>query len=216
MANRHTAHTIYRNAAGKRVPGTTTISGVLDKSRYLVPWANKLGQEGIDSEKYVDEKARAGTLAHAMCLAELGGEPPVLADYTTHEISQAENSYLKFLDWMKRHRIGTMMVERPLVSEVHQFGGTIDLLCVLDDVTTLLDIKTSKAIYDEHWIQVAGYGLILTELGYDIGEARILQIGRDETEGFSEEARPSLTTEAEIFIHCRAIYELQKKARKER
>jgi hypothetical protein len=44
------AHTIYKTAEGVRVPGATTITGLLNKP-YLVPWANKLGLEGI--EQYI-------------------------------------------------------------------------------------------------------------------------------------------------------------------
>lgn len=211
---RFKAHTIYKNAAGKRVPGTTTISGVLDKSRFLVPWANNLGLQGIDSSKYVDEKARAGTLAHAMCINHLLKEAAPQEDYTKHEIDQAENSFLKFLPWTDRHKIEVILAEKPLVSEEHQYGGTMDIYGFLDGEPTLIDLKTSKAIYPEHWIQVAGYSIILEELGYPLNECRILQIGRDESEGFREEIRSDLTAEREIFLHCRKIYELQKQVNK--
>lgn len=213
--NRHAAHTIYKNAVGKRVPGTTSISGVLDKSRFLVPWANRLGLEGIDSSKYVDEKARAGTLAHEMILADFAGNPPPdLAAFTQYEIDQAENSFLKALEWKKRHTIVPVLSEAPLVSEVYQFGGKIDLYCGLDDVPTLLDLKTSKAIYDEHWIQVGGgYNILLIEHGHVVIKTTILQVGRDENEGFSEESRTDLEDEKRVFIHCRAIYDLMKTVR---
>jgi len=215
----HRAHTIYKNAAGKRVPGTTTISGLLDKSRFLVPWANKLGLQGIDSSSYVDEKAKSGTLAHAMAAAELakamGNEPEAinLADYTGHEIDAAENSFLKWLGWWKAHKIVPVLAEACLVSEAHQYGGQIDCYASIDGRLALIDNKTSKAIYPEHWIQVAGYALILEELGYQVDEVRILQIGRDESEGFHEEVKTDLSIQKSIFLHCREIYNLQSKLR---
>lgn len=215
----HRAHTIYKNAAGKRVPGTTTISGQLDKSRFLVPWANKLGLQGIDSSSYVDEKAKSGTLAHDMAAHELMLSmgtplPPInLADYTGHEIDAAENSFIKWLGWKKAHNIVPILVEACLVSEVYQYGGQIDCYAMIDGRPALIDNKTSKAIYPEHWIQVAGYAIILEELGYQVDEVRILQIGRDESEGFHEEVKTDLSIQKSIFISLREIYNLQSKLR---
>lgn len=210
----HKAHTIYRNAAGKRVPGTTTISGILDKSRFLVPWANQLGLQGIDCSSYVDEKAKSGTLAHAMISAELaGGEPIDFSAYTKYEIDAAENSFIKWLDWKKTHDIEPILVEACLVSEEYQYGGQIDCYAKIDGRLALIDNKTSKAIYPEHWLQVAGYSIILEELGYQVDEVRILQIGRDESEGFHEEVKTDLSIQKKIFLLCREIYEYQRQLR---
>jgi predicted RecB family nuclease len=146
-----------------------------------------------------------------MANAELGGDQPDLSAFTKYEIDQAENSFLKWLDWRKSHEIEPIMSEAILVSETYQFGGQIDCYCRIDGKLALIDNKTSKAIYSEHWLQVAGYGIILRECGYPVEETHILQIGRDETEGFHEEIRRNLSTETEIFLLCRQIYELQKK-----
>lgn len=210
-------HTPYYNKAGKRVPGTTTISGILDKSRFLVPWANKLGLQGIDSRKCVDEKANAGTCAHLMILCHVEHREQDLRSFTQFEIDQAENSFLKYLDWEKRHAVEAIASEKQIVSEEYQFGGTIDSYCKVDGRLTLLDFKTCKAIYDEHWLQVGGgYGILLEEAGLPYEEVRILQVGRDATEGFSEQYRPyaDLAPEREIFKLCRKIYELQKQTRR--
>lgn len=222
MSNsRFAQHKPYFNKDGKRVPGTTTISGILDKSRFLVPWANKLGLQGIESSKYVDEKAKAGTYAHALILHHLKNEaaPPDPKEFTGHEIEQAENSFLKYLEWEKRHVVEALLCEEPFVSEEHQFGGTIDFYGLVDHRLTLLDFKTSKDIYEEHWLQVGGgYGILLQENERPFEEVRILQIGRDETEGFNEQYRASddmtILAARDIFILCRKIYELQKNLRK--
>lgn len=72
IAARAKPHTIYRTADGKRVPGVTTVLGIMNKPA-LVKWANTLGLQGIDSSAYVDETARVGTLAHEMIQEYLGG-----------------------------------------------------------------------------------------------------------------------------------------------
>ena len=72
IAKRAKAHTIYKLANGKRVPGVTTVLGIINKPA-LVKWANNLGLQGIDSTTYVDGTAKIGTLAHEMIQEYLGG-----------------------------------------------------------------------------------------------------------------------------------------------
>ena len=55
----------YRLLDKSIVPGVTTILNVLSKPA-LVPWANKLGLQGIEVGKYVDALGEIGTLAHLM------------------------------------------------------------------------------------------------------------------------------------------------------
>ena len=97
-------HTVYKNKDGKRLPGVTTILGVMNKPA-LVKWANNLGLQGIDSSKYVDTLAGVGTLTHAMIHHDLGGEIPEFDSYSKDDISLAENSFLKYLDWKEANWI---------------------------------------------------------------------------------------------------------------
>ena len=57
------AHIRYVNAMGKRLPGVTTVIGVLNKP-LLVPWANNLGLQGINVRDYVNDKADILSLIH--------------------------------------------------------------------------------------------------------------------------------------------------------
>jgi len=203
------AHTIYKTADGRRVPGTTTILSVLAKPA-LVSWANKLGLEGIDSTKYVDTAARIGTLAHYLVQCDLTEETPDTSEYGKLEIDQAENSLLSYYEWKKSRSIKALENELPLVSEKYGYGGTIDCYCLMDGDYWFLDFKTGKAIYPEMLIQLAAYRNLLIENGFDVKKARILRIGRDETEGFEERSISDFETYWQIFEHCLAIYNLQK------
>ena len=80
---RDSGHQVYKTADGTRVPGVTTICGVMDKPA-LVKWANNLGLQGTDSTKYVDALAASGTLAHYWAEEVLIGREPdqaVLDEY---------------------------------------------------------------------------------------------------------------------------------------
>ena len=213
MIKKAKSHTIYKLADGTRVPGVTTFLRVLDKPA-LVKWANNLGLEGIDSNKYVDNLAEVGTLAHTMIMAYLKVEEVDTSDYSQTQIDLAENSFISYLEWAKPHKIEPILVEEPLVSEVYRFGGTPDLIAVVDGVNTLIDFKTSKALYPEHQIQVAAYWSLALEHSYEVSEVLILRIGRDADEGFEIRPVMNLRDNWELFTHCLAIYELQKQLKK--
>lgn len=182
------AHTRYKTSDGTIVPGATTITGIRDKSGVLVPWANKLGLEGIDSRTYVDESAKVGTLAHAMIQAHLQKTKVDTRDFTAAQIDLAENAILSFLNWEKQHVIEPIFLEEKFVSDSMRYGGTVDCYCKLDGKPVLLDFKTGKSIYPEYFMQVSAYAELLREAGNPVEEVRILRVGRDESEGFEERA----------------------------
>lgn len=213
------AHTIYRNQDGKRVPGCSTIAGILDKPA-LKFWANKLGLENIDVKKYVDSLADAGVLAHHMAECEFRGiklEQSYLNEYSKVDRDRADNSMRSFRAWRGQHDIEVIVVELKLVSEKYQFGGQLDSILMVDGVITLVDIKTAKALYgptDEKWTQLAGYEILANEHGYAVDDARILRIGREESEGFEFAQSPNRELHRNRFIKCREIYEIDKQLRR--
>ena len=64
MARKPSAHTVYTDSLGTRVPGATTIIGILDKPA-LIKWANNLGLAGIDSTKYELRQPQATAIGAA-------------------------------------------------------------------------------------------------------------------------------------------------------
>lgn len=211
------AHTIYK-VDGVGVPGTTTITGVMGKAA-LVKWANNLGLQGIDSSKYVDELAAIGVLAHYLIETHCIGEAPDLGYFTPNQISLAENSFLKFLEWQENVGFVAENNEIILTSRKHLFGGTLDIVGRLtkrNNQRALVDIKTCKGIYPEHKTQVAGGYKILADENVDtvgpIDTIIIIRVGRNSDEGFEE----IVVNEAESILHqkrfliCRDLYEINK------
>ncbi len=210
VLKKNKAHTRYRNAEGIIVPGATTILNSVLAKPQLVPWANKMGLQGIDTNKYVDSMATIGTLAHYMIECYLKGESPDLSEYSPAEISLAENSALKFYEWEKSHTYELIFSEQQLVSEKYQYGGCVDIYWKLDGKYTLTDIKTCKGIYSEQHTQLSSYRQLLIENGYPVEECNILRIGRDESEGFDFINSKNLDLHFERFEHCLEIYRLNK------
>ena len=204
------AHIRYKNKNGKIIPGVTTILSVLNKPA-LIPWANNLGLKGIDCTRYRDSMADIGTIAHLMIMEHLSGKKQDLSEYSGADIDRAENCLISFFEWERSNKLKPLLVEVPLVSEKYQFGGTIDCYGDLDGKLTLIDFKTSKAIYPEMVHQVAAYRRLLVENGHEVQRVRILRIGRSQDEGFEDRLCPAMESHWKLFSHCLAIYNLKKK-----
>lgn len=206
-------HTVYK-VDGKRVPGVTTVLGILAKPA-LIKWANNLGLEGIDSTKYVDKLASIGTLAHYRIECELRGEEPDLTPFSSEELDKSDNAMMSWYAWQDDHVLEPILVEEPLTSKEYRFGGSIDCYGKVDGKLTLLDFKTSKGIFPEHFHQLAAYVHLLIENGHHVHTARILRIGRAEDEGFEDRVVDveNLDNNWRMFELCREIYDLQKLTR---
>ena len=144
-----------------------------------------------------------------MELCHLKGEKVDTSDYTEKQIDLAETCFLKYLEWESQHKLDPILLEKPLVSEKYKYGGTLDFYGKIDGILTLLDFKTGKAIYPEHFYQLAGYRNLLIENRYKPARYIILRLGRDETEGFEVIETKKLKFETKVFLKCAEIYHLQ-------
>ncbi len=207
----HTRYYADVDGKKKRVPGVTTILGVLAKPA-LIHWAWQMGIDGEDYRKVRDSAASIGTLAHYMIECELKGEEKDLSTYSPEEIDGAENALIKWWQWWENNTLDVDMVEVPLVSNANRFGGTIDCVGWLNNRYELIDIKTSKGIYDEMLYQLGAYCLLLEENGYGVEGARIIRVGRTEDEGFEERiiSLKQIEKAEEIFLSCNSIYQNKK------
>lgn len=167
---------------GTKVPGATTVLGLLNKP-YLIPWANKLGKEGIDVTKYVNESAKQGTLIHSILESYVGKREVDLSAYEDKDIDNAEYLFFnKFLPWAKEVNFKPIFSEKEFVSEENKFGGIIDAYGEIDGKKVLIDFKTSKQIYEEHLIQLVAYWKLLEENGIVVDKAIIVNLKREKQE----------------------------------
>ena len=211
---------IYKNKAGKRIPGTTTIIGSnLGWSKNgLIHWAWDQGINGLDYRATRDRAADTGTIAHALVEAELRGEKvdwPGLAwklgATDTEQIEQAESAFEEFVNWRDAYKFELKYTEHLLVSENYQYGGQIDIAAI-QGKRAIVDIKTSNAIYEDHKIQLAAYDNLWRE-NYPDEPAEawyILQLGKDG--GFAYYSLPAKTIDAgwRAFVVLRELHDLKK------
>jgi hypothetical protein len=217
IAKRSKAHQRYHTTDGTPVPGVTTIIGNIAKPS-LIPWANRLGLDGIDSVEYVRKTARIGTLAHEMIQEHLGGEMVEKEQYSEEEVDRAENSFRAFLEWENRlgMPLSTIFTEKQLVSDIEMFGGSVDWYGMIGGERWLIDIKTSDVIYPEHIYQVSAYARLLLTHDYPVDGVRILRVDRSETESYEDRVvgDGELALGWEVFVHARRMYEAIRKYQK--
>jgi hypothetical protein len=205
------AHQRYYTSDGQLVPGVTTIINQLDKPA-LLAWAYNCGVQGIDFRKYRDKSADVGTCGHYLIECHLKGENPDLDIYSKDTINLAENAYIKFLEWEKEvGGIKLIHSERGLVSEKHRYGGTLDIIAVIQGQIELIDIKTGSGIYDTMAMQLAAYRQLGAENGIEFERSRIVRVGRSEEEGFETKIYDNnfLDQQFQMFWHLLQIYHIK-------
>ena len=196
----------YKLKDGTPVPGCTTICSLYtdrEKQDRLMDWAHKLGQQGLDWRTERDNAGDIGTLVHEEIIKILATND---STQTTCE-PVVFNCIKKFMLWWAEQTIRGMsikLMEQPLISERHRFGGTLDLYAKVEGKHRLIDLKTSNNLYDSFWIQLAGYGILLKENGYKVDEYQILWLPKDNR--FVAPIRTDLRKERRIFRNLLAIY----------
>lgn len=206
---KYKAHTRYKTKDGTLVPGVTTITGLAPKPA-LVPWANKIGLEGIEVGKYVDIYADMGTLVHYYIECYLKKQKADDSEYSQRIINIAQCAFLRVKKWIENKEYELVGSEMKLVSEKYGYGGTIDIFWYLKKVPTLSDIKTSKGIYDEQKMQVAAYRNLLIENGHKVDEVTILRVDKSENPEFESREVTKLDLHFKKFLLYLDIYRLNK------
>lgn len=219
---------------GDTVYGVTSIVGVLDKPALLYWAVNQtiISLEGslkpgivldevqikevLDQAKMAhrtkkDKSADIGTMIHewleTWIKARIAKEPlPELP--VNVEMRKAIDS---FFQWAKDNKVGLISAERKIYSDKYGYAGTLDLEALVDGKRTIIDFKTSNAIYDEYFIQASAYLMALeeeTQKPYD-GGVIILRLPKSQTDNL--EAKKITREEAndfiDVFLSCLRIYQ---------
>lgn len=205
---------LYRLKDGTRVPGTTTIISKFKESGGLIHWAWSLGMEGIDYNESRDKAADAGTLAHALVEGHIRGHTVDLTREPPEVVAKAQTAFAAFLEWSNGSKLQPQETELPLISEKHRYGGCLDTMFV-NGRLSLGDWKTSNDVYEDHWIQLAGYAILWEENFPDRpleGGYHICQFGKTGGE-FGHHWRaydnPRMVAARELFLCYRRAYDLK-------
>ena len=221
----------YRNKAGKRVPGVTTVIAGLGWSKEaLMYWSNEVGRlQGISHRDVTTKEIGAGNLCHALMerytVLRLKQSSEKIDDdikaltssLSTEQTDKAYKGFDNFRKWSDRLDLQPIIAEPNLVSEKMQVGGTPDYIGKCLDGRALVDYKTSKNInlYPDNLIQVSTYKAIWEELHPDQLIDLIIILKLDKLEGsfahFEFEGdHPKIVAGLKVFRYLRGIHELKK------
>ena len=163
----------YQHESGY-VPSVTTILNAYPKDAHFYTWLKQVGE---NADELRDEAGRRGTVVHDLTERYDRGEECNLMDeygrigYKLGEWAMFE----RYVDFCNRFQFDILLNEQNMVSPSLGYAGTIDRLVDLNGKTLLLDIKTSNAVHDHYWLQLAAYNELLTEAyGYNPVEDRAI------------------------------------------
>lgn len=207
----------YRNAAGEKIPGTTTIIGRWKESGGLLQWAFKQGQSGV-AHLYEerDNAALAGNIAHDMIECDILKRERPTFTAAPELLTKAENAFKQFKEWQEQTRIEIIATETVFVSERYQFGGTIDAIGRdMKGRIVLLDWKTSNAVYQDYLIQLAAYALLLEECKpeWKPEAFHLLRVAKESAD-FAHHFFGELEDAKKAFVLMRDLYDIDKRLKK--
>lgn len=107
--------------------------------------------------RVLNEAANIGTNVHEWIEADLKGEFEPAIDSL-----ECEQMVEQWLAWKSEHDIEPVLVETTAVNREHGYAGTLDGLWRIDGVPTLVDVKTSRNTWPEHFQQIAALGACYT------------------------------------------------------
>ena len=103
------------------------------------------------SNGVLNDAAELGTMVHDWIAAETDYGFPYpdtsMAQEYFWEMVEQWNSF------KSQHTIEPVFTEVTLWNDEHGYAGTADAIWIIDGKMTLLDIKTSRSTWDEHWMQ---------------------------------------------------------------
>jgi genome maintenance exonuclease 1 len=154
----HESGTRVYDFQGSRLPSVTTILGATKNQQFLKNWKAKVGHE--EAERIKNISSRRGTAMHKFLESHIQG---VGYDDLT-ELGQAAKPMAE-----KIIEVGLTPVSEYYGSEVmlHYpglYAGSTDLVCLHNDLETIVDFKQSNKPKKEEWIedyylQIAAYAM---------------------------------------------------------
>lgn len=195
------------------VPSVTTIISRFKESGGLIWWAWNEGKSGRDYRATRDAAANSGTIAHAMVEASIRGQAWMdPEDVDEPVLKRARMAFANYEEWAQQTRLKPVETEHRLVSEQHQYGGTLDAMLISGKLS-LGDWKTSDAVYQDYLIQLAAYGILWGEHYPDRpieGGFHLLRFAKDAPD-FVHYRFGELEDAAEAFLLMRRLYDLDKR-----
>jgi hypothetical protein len=210
----------YLNAAGHKIPGTNDVVGRFADKQALLHWAHKQGQAGLPL--YQRSALDIGSAVHKMAELDLLGASDreieaALFSYLSapNHLLMANTAFRAFREWRQQCRVRPLAQEVSIVSERYQYGGTPDLIAIINNGIGIVDFKTGKGAYPDMRVALAGHANLWNEANprQSIDTYHLIVLPKDGG-AFQHHAFDSLANEWELFKLYREAYRLDKACQK--
>jgi hypothetical protein len=218
----------------------------LPRSMYLLALEQRVGKQKAHT-KALAKAAEIGSAAHGWveyhlksALGKPAGREPILSD-------ESMAAAVAFMDFQREVQLQPHFVEQTVFSRSNEYAGTLDLCASLDasalltrlerqgtvdapvgdwlrtrdTVTACIDLKTSKGVWPEHFLQAVAYQRALAEMGHGrVDGGLIVRLPKVSSDpAFSVHVVPPARELFPVFLACRQIWawtEQQEQARRTR
>jgi len=185
-----------------KYPRVTRIKSVIANPG-LIAWQISVGKK--KSNEIMRKRGEFGTRIHKLIELSLKGKNVDLSNYD----EETKITMRLFDDFTGEHEIKPKLLEQHLwvkLSDEYRFAGTVDFIGYVDGKLMILDWKTSKAIYDDMWLQLSAYVFALeTQTGERVDSCGILQI-RDGKKKLVVKSYKEMMEEFKVFKASLVIY----------
>lgn len=206
---------IYKDKEGQRIPSWSSIGTQWGEgAKGLQYWYWDKGQKGIGFNEMPE--ATIGTIAHKMIDYEIKKKELDISQYDTKHVDKAQQCVDNFHEWTDQVKFRPIETELSLVSEKHQFGGTIDCVAMINDKLSILDVKTGKNIYPSQVVQITCYAHLWDENFPKhplVGGYHIIRTGK-EMASFVHYYFKEFPQAWEVFLMLRKLYDYAKEIKK--
>lgn len=195
-----TAHRYKLHGERSYLISATAVTGMLDKSQALIPWAVNLARDYLldkvrDGVRIdvgdIDEACKQHTIRKEKAADTGSMVHGWIEDFIRSKLEntptpgvptdpQVQNGVNAFLDWYIAHDVQFHASERLVYSREHGYVGLTDFVATVNGVYTVGDWKTSKRVYPEHKLQLSGYwSAIEEEDGKEFEQGIIMHFDKD-------------------------------------
>ena len=222
--------------------GVTSIINVLDKPAILYWAVNQavdfLGTNWVAGKEYdeveiktlledarkahtikKDKAADIGTIGHSWiekyAKARIEKKTPPKRP-VNKELKKGIDGFFK---WAKENKVQLIASEQRIYHDKWKYAGTLDIEAMVGGKRTVIDVKFSKAIYPEMFLQASAYlkareketgnkypgGVIILRLSKELSELEAFEAVKDD----------DVETHFKCFLNCLSIYRWKQMVRKQ-
>lgn len=151
------------------IPSVTQVMEPLSRAKY-----------GTVDEEVLRAAATRGSEVHEAI--------EFLVRYGIKECSNVAEPYVRAYEaWAEKAKPQIIHVEQPTWHTSLMYAGTVDMLAVIDGMTTLVDVKTTAQLNDMlTTVQLEAYARALSTQGVQVEQKAILHLRKDGTYRFKK------------------------------